>query len=265
MDALLLSLAVWLSFWLRLAQPFHPGFLTAGLWLLPAVWVIGLSLYALSGQYKGLTRYAGSRAFYQLALRNALLVVMLVACGLLLRLPMPPRSSWLLLFFLLTGFTGVVRLGLRDVLLSLQSKPRRALTRVAIYGAGAAGVQLAAALRLANTHIVELFVDDDPALWSRSINGVPIAPPRVLQQRADGLNQVLLAISSLSRSRPPDRGCPAGRRYPRAADTSVEEITSGRARIDAVRPIQVEELLGRDPVPPDPKLLGPGITGLLFV
>ena len=42
---------------------------------------------------------------------------------------------------------------------------------------------------------------------------------------------------------------------------SMEEITSGRARIDALRPIQVEELLGRDQVPPDPQLLGPGVTG----
>ena len=41
----------------------------------------------------------------------------------------------------------------------------------------------------------------------------------------------------------------------------MNQITSGRARIDALRPIQVEELLGRDPVPPDPKLLGPGIKG----
>ncbi|MBM5802374.1 MAG: polysaccharide biosynthesis protein [Cyanobacteria bacterium K_DeepCast_35m_m2_023] len=42
---------------------------------------------------------------------------------------------------------------------------------------------------------------------------------------------------------------------------SVDEITSGRARIDALRPIAIEELLGRDAVPPLPHLLGPGIAG----
>ena len=165
-DALLLPLAVWLSFWLRLANPFHPSFLSAGLWLLPATWLIGLPLYAFSGQYKGLTRYVGSRSLYQLALRNGLLVLILIASGWLLRLPMPPRSSWFLLWLLLTGFTGAVRFGLRDVLLSLQNKSSGTLTRVAIYGAGAAGVQLAAALRLANTHSVELFIDDDVVLFS---------------------------------------------------------------------------------------------------
>ena len=261
-DALLLPLGVWLSFWLRLSHPFHPSFLFAGWWLVPAVWLIGLPLYAFSGQYKGLTRYAGSRAFYQLALRNGLLVLLLMSCGWVLSLSMPPRSSWLLLWMLLTGFTGAVRFALRDLLLSLQTKPKQPHTRVAIYGAGAAGVQLAAALNLANTQSVELFVDDDPDLWHRSINGVPIAPPQMLRDQAERLDQVLLAIPSLSRTRRrqivdvlQEQGIPV------LQIPSLEEITSGRARIDSLRPIQVEELLGRDVVPPDPNLLGPGITG----
>ena len=261
-DAILLPMAVWLSFWLRLAHPFHPSFLESGVHLSIAVWVIGLPLYAFSGQYKGLTRYVGSRSLYQLAMRNGLLVVILVTLGVLLRQPMPPRSSWVLLWLLLTGFTGAVRFGLRDVLLSLYGKSKHALTRVAIYGAGSAGVQLMAALRLANSHSVEVFLDDDPALWRRSINGVSIEPPQVLQQWGERLDQVLLAIPSLSRSRRrqivnslQESGIPV------LQIPSVREITSGQARIDALRPIQVEELLGRDPVPPDPQLLGPGITG----
>ena len=204
----------------------------------------------------------GSRALYWLALRNGLLVLLLFACGGLLRLPLPPRSSWLLLWLLLTGFTGAVRFGLRDVLLSLQNKPRQSLIRVAIYGAGFAGVQLAAALRLAGSHSVELFLDDAPALWRRDINGVPIQPPQILRERAGDLDQVLLAIPSLSRSRR-RQIVDALQEYgiPVLQVPSVEEITSGQARIDALRPVQVEELLGRDAVPPDPQLLGPGIQG----
>ena len=261
-DVLLLPLAVWLSFWLRLANPFHPSFLTVGLWLLPAIWLVGLPLYGFSGQYKGLTRYVGSQSLYHLGLRNGLLLLILLASGWLLNLPMPPRSSWFLLWLLLTGFTGAVRFVLRDVLLSWQSKSSETLTRVAIYGAGAAGVQLAAALRLANTHSVELFIDDDSALWRRSINGVPIEPPQVLQHRATDIDQVLLAIPTLSRSRRREIVNSLQERGVTVLQIpSIEETTSGRARIDALRPIQVEELLGRDSVPPDPQLLGPGITG----
>jgi FlaA1/EpsC-like NDP-sugar epimerase len=260
-DSLLLPLAVWMNFWLRFANPFPPAIFLRW-WMFPAVVLIGLPLYALTGQYKGLTRYVGSLALYRLASRNALLVLLLLLTGVLLRLSLPPRSSWLLLWVLLTGLTGAVRFALRDVLLILQNKTRQALTRVAIYGAGAAGVQLAASLRLAGIHSVELFVDDAPHLWHRNINGVPIQPPQRLRDRAAEIDQVLLAIPSLSRSR--RRRITADLQelgIPLLQVPSVDDITSGRARIDALRPIAIEELLGRDAVPPNPDLLGPGIAG----
>ena len=260
-DALLIPLAVWLSFWLRLAHPFNANFLQS-LWMLPAALLIGLPLYAFTGQYKGLTRYVGSLALYRLAGRNGLLVLLLALVGVMLRLPLPPRSSWLLLWLLLTGFTGVVRFALRDLLLSLQSKPRHTLIRVAVYGAGSAGAQLAAALRQAGSHNVELFLDDEPSLWRRDINGIPIQPPQILRERLGDVDQVLLAIPSLSRSqrrRIVDDLQSLG--IPVLQVPSVEEITSGRTRIDDLRPVAIEELLGRDAVPPDPQLLGPGIAG----
>jgi len=259
-DALVIPLAVWLSFWLRLADPLSSNFLQS-LWLLPAALLIGLPLYAITGQYKGLTRYVGSLALYRLAGRNGLLVLLLALAGIMLQLPMPPRSSWLLLWLLLTGLTGTLRFALRDVLLNLQVRPRHALIRVAIYGAGAAGGQLAAALRLAGGHSVELFLDDAVHLWRRDINGIPIRSPQALSQALGSIDQVLLAIPSLSRSqrrRIVDALQPFG--IPVLQVPSVEEITSGRARIDALRPIVIEELLGRDAVPPDPRLLGPGIS-----
>ncbi len=82
-------------------------------------------------------------------------------------LPLPPRSSCQQLCLLLTCFTVAVRFGLQDVLLSQLSKPSQLITRAAIYDAGVAGVQLAAALRLAGAHNVELFLDDAPDLWRR--------------------------------------------------------------------------------------------------
>ena len=94
------------------------------------------------------------------------------------------------------------------------------------------------------------------------INGVSIVPPQKLRERAIELDPVLLAIPSLTRSR--RRQIVEGMRefeIPVLRVPSMEEIASGSARIDAVRPVQVEELLGRDVVPPDPALLGPGIRG----
>jgi FlaA1/EpsC-like NDP-sugar epimerase len=260
-DVLLIPLAVWLSFWLRLADPWSP-FLQDSLWMVPTAWLIALPLYALTGQYKGLTRYVGSGALYRLAGRNGLLVLLVAMAGVMLQLPLPPRSSWLLLWLLLTGLTGTVRFAMRDALLKLQDGIGQRRVRVAIYGAGAAGAQLAASLRLAGGHSITAFLDDAPQLWRRSINGIAIHPPDHLNSLRREVDQVLLAIPSVSRRR---------RReiveqlqeldIPVLQVPSVEEITSGHATIDALRPIPIEELLGRDSVPPDPQLLGPGIRG----
>ena len=259
-DAMLLPLAVWLSFWLRLTHQFYPNFIAAGSWLMVSTLLVGLPLYAFTGQYKGLTRYVGSTAFYHLAGRNGLLVLLLAALGVMLQLPMPPRSSWILLWLLLTAFTGAVRFALRDVLLSLRSIQHKRQLRVAIYGAGEAGAQLAAALRLAGNHNIVTFLDDKPAYWGRSINGVAIQPPQVLSDLKGSIDQVLLAIPSLPRS---DRRRIVEDLQRRGIDVlqvpSVDDLTSGQATIDALRPIAIEDLLGRDEVPADPQLLGPGI------
>ena len=260
LDTFLLPLSVWLSFWLRLAIPFHPSFIAAGSWLLPSVLIVGLPLYAFTGQYKGLTRYVGSGAFYRLAFRNSFLVVLLVVLGVMLRLPMPPRTSWILLWLLLIGFTGALRFALRDVLLNLRPIQHKQLLSVAIYGAGEAGAQLAAALRLAGNHKIVTFLDDNPELWTRSINGVSIKPPQVLLEFDDNIDQVLLAVPSLPRT---ERRRILDDLQKRGISVlqvpSVDDLTSGRTRIDALRPIAIEDLLGRDEVLADPQLLGPGI------
>ena len=262
-DVLLIPLAIWLSFWLRTARPFSQP-LSASLWLFPAVTAVALSTYALTGQYRGLTRYVSSNAFYALALRNAFVVLLVYLLGTLLPVQMPPRSSWLLLWLLLTALTGWTRFVLRDLLLRANQSPSLNRPQVVIYGAGAAAAQLAAALRFARTHTVVAFIDDDPELWRRELDGVAIQAPQLLPELVSRhqVSQVLLAIPSISRSK--------RRRIVQDIQQlgvsvlqvpSIEEITSGRARINTLRPVSIEELLGRDAVTPDPHLLGPGVRG----
>ena len=261
-DALLVPLAVWLSFWLRLAQPLHPSFLASGWWLIIAAIVVGLPLYAVTGQYKSLTRYVGSVALYRLAGRNCLLVLLLAGLGVMLRLPMPPRSSLILIWLLLTSLTGAVRFALRDVLLNFRSVQHKRQLRVAIYGAGEAGTQLAAALRLAGNHKIITFLDDNPDYWQRTVNDIPIHPPEVLNRLDNSIDQVLLAIPSMPRSQ---RRSIVNELQQRGIAVlqvpSVDDLTSGRARIDSLRPIAIEDLLGRDPVAAESYLLGASLRG----
>ncbi|MFQ6538537.1 MULTISPECIES: polysaccharide biosynthesis protein [Aphanothece] len=263
-DVVLLPLAVWLSFLLRLADPWPPE-LQESLWLLPTALAIGLPLYALSGQYRGLTRYVGSAALYQLAIRNALLVLLVAFAGLQLQQPAPPRSSWLLLWILLTVFTGGLRFALRDLLLGQVPRgPRPRRQRVVIVGAGAAAAQLAAALRLGHDTRIAAFLDDDPGLWHRTLYGVPVLPPAQLPRllRRGRVDQLILSTPSLeARERRRLLADLQGYGVPVLQVPSVEEIASGRARIDTLRPVPIEDLLGRESVPPDPALLAAAISG----
>jgi FlaA1/EpsC-like NDP-sugar epimerase len=151
---------------------------------------------------------------------------------------------------------------LRDLLLGMQARLQGGPIPVAIYGAGSAGAQLAASLRITGAYAVVVFIDDDPTLWKRTIHGIRIRPAQWLQNHAEQVERVLLAIPSLSRQRRKQMlDAMQTLDMPVLQVPSLQEITSGRARIDTLRPIEIEELLGRDPVPPDPQLLGPGIAG----
>ena len=119
--------------------------------------------------------------------------------------------------------------------------------------------QLAAALRLAGNHKIVTFLDDNPLYWHRSINGIGIRSPEVLRDLADSVDQVLLAILLTRRERRRIVENLQSRGIPVLQVPSVDDLTSGRARIDALRPIAIEDLLGRDEVPADPQLLGPSI------
>ena len=119
--------------------PLHVNFNSSVNWLMFINFLIGiLSMHSRGNT--GLTRYVGSSALYRLAGRNALLLLLLVAVGLISRLPLPSFNSWALLWLLLTGFTGSLRFAMRDLLLNLRSQHKQQL-RVAIYGAGEAGAQ----------------------------------------------------------------------------------------------------------------------------
>ncbi len=252
LDSFILPLSVFLSFWLRLAGPFRSDFVHSLMWMSISSVLIGLPLFTLTGLYAILTRYVGSAALYRISARNGLLVLLMAALGVMFRLPMPPRSSWILLWVLLTTTVGFSRFIFRDLLLNRIYPSDKSLTRVAIYGSGAAAAQLAASLRISGSHKILTFLDDNPSNWNRSINGIKIQSPLILDKISQNLDQVLLAIPSLSVIN--RRRIVANlQRYnlPFLQVPSTESLTAGRASIDSLRPIAIEDLLGRDVVFPN--------------
>jgi FlaA1/EpsC-like NDP-sugar epimerase len=137
-------------------------------------------------------------------------------------------------------------------------------TRVAIYGAGDAGARLSSVL-IGGPHFEPVvFIDDKRALQGSQINGLRVfAPPDTARLIRDfGVERILLAMPSASRRRRREILAalePLGIHVQSLPDLS--DIIAGNARIDELRDVDVGDLLGRDPVPPNPQLFESSIRG----
>ena len=161
-DACLLLLSVWLTFWLRLPYPDQVRAWAEFAWLYQASLVLGLPIFLLTGQYKGLTRYVGSGALYQLSARTGLLSLSLYLWGFSFSLPSLPASAWCLFWILLTCLSGAMHL-FRWCFLAgnVECKVRvRVLSYMEL-------VWVFSAATLRCEDLTHFFVDDDPQLWER--------------------------------------------------------------------------------------------------
>jgi FlaA1/EpsC-like NDP-sugar epimerase len=136
--------------------------------------------------------------------------------------------------------------------------------RVIIYGAGDAGAHLAAALIGRGEFVPVAFVDDNPSLRGAVINGLEVHPPATLSMfiSETGVSRVLLALPSVSRRRRLEI-INQLEQLPVHVQTMPDtgDLVAGNARVDDIREVDITDLLGRDAVPPIPKLLDASIRG----
>ncbi|KAA5804681.1 polysaccharide biosynthesis protein [Alkalicaulis satelles] len=192
------------------------------------------------------------------ALVSALLLLLLSATG-----PVDlPLGAAVIYLSLAVCLTGGVRVAVRALFCDHQV---RAKERVLIYGAGDAGRQLLAALRERGEHAPVGFLDDDPLLHGARIGGLEVFDPADIGHAA-GLvraDAVFLALPSASRAR--RKGIlDQLERYDLRIQTvpDIHDILSGRAAVSQISEVTAEDLLGRDPIAPDPELMGATIRGL---
>tara|TARA_B100000161_G_scaffold78994_1_gene54637 strand:- start:187 stop:1665 length:1479 start_codon:yes stop_codon:yes gene_type:complete len=150
-----------------------------------------------------------------------------------------------------------IRIFLRDFVSLSIKKNRKSMENIAIYGAGSAGVLLARNIQEEGTYRIICFLDDSPNLWNRSINGIPIVSPDNMN---DEIEKVFLAIPSISKT---NMKAILRRmnslKIPIFQMPSIKDITNKDKKYGSLRPIELEDLLGRDRVDPDPDLLEKGI------
>ena len=254
-DAAILAVAVAGAYLLRLDH-------LKWLWPQGAAAIAGMALvgpvvFRFAGLYREITRYIGPVFAYRVVKGTSLLALMFYAATFLFdRGSGTPRSVPIIFFLLSTLGIGGSRLLARWLLLGKSAAARG--PRVIIFGAGAAGIGLHSALVHARTHQVIAYIDDNPQLVGRSIRGVPVRPTSEMDfiVREHGVKAMLLALPSASRERRrqlAEVGVNLGVQV--LTVPTLSEIQDGTARVDQIRPVGIDELLGRTPVAPKTELL----------
>tara|TARA_Y100000991_G_scaffold112267_1_gene84745 strand:- start:223 stop:2070 length:1848 start_codon:yes stop_codon:yes gene_type:complete len=264
LDLNILIFAFWLSFWLRISNPFSQYFLNT-LWIIPVICSLAIPIYILTGYYRGLLTYTNSFFIYKSSVSNFILVLGTFLIGYSFNLVMPPRSIWPLLLIIILCLNGLVKIGLRDYVRSISSSNKES-QNVVIYGAGSAGAQLINALSTVGNYKIKFIIDDNKKLWGRNIGGIKIYSPEYLNKIRFKLDHILFAIPSISLEKRKqiiykvqDLG------FSILEVPSIEEITEGKARINNLRRIEIEDLLQRDIVQPIPELLVKGIKNKTII
>ena len=258
-DALLLPLALWTAMALRRGELFAPSHDVA---VLLCVALFGVVLLSLTGLYRGVTRFIGARVVGRIAFAVTLGTLLLAFLD-------TPASSWHIRYSSLTVFWAFAVLFIAGTRATVQYLCLSALNgggrkRIAIYGAGEAGARLSRFLIGGPDFDVVAFVDDRKAVHGRQINGITVHPPidlpsLVITRKID---RVLIAMPSISHRRRREvleDLEPLGVHVQSLPD--LADIISGKARIDELRDVDAADLLGRDPVPPNPELFERCIRG----
>jgi len=274
-DILLVWLALWMAFVVRLGLDEMVNPLTQHLWLFVSAPAVAIPLFIRFGMYRAVMRYFGNDALIAIikAVTLSSLILGIVVYWYSNHQNVVPRSIIFNYWWLSLIMIGGLRLAMRQYFLgdwfsAAQHVPFTnrddGLPRVAIYGAGAAGNQLVAALRMGRVMRPVAFIDDDSGIADRVISGLQVYKPKHIQQMIDntGAQEILLAIPSSNRGRRREilsflEGFPLHVR----SVPGFMDLASGRVKVDDIQEVDIADLLGRDAVPAQADLLEHCIKG----
>lgn len=274
-DIVLVWLALWLAFVVRLGLDDMINPVTTHVWLFVFAPLVAIPLFIRFGMYRAVMRYFGNDALIAIikAVSLSALILAVVVYWYSNHDNVVPRSIIFNYWWLSLIMLGGLRLAMRQYFLgdwfaAAQHVPFTSrddgLPRVAIYGAGAAGNQLVAALRMGRLMRPVAFIDDDESISDRIISGLQVFSPDKIQQMIDrtGAQELLLAIPSSPRARRREiLGLLEGFPLHVRSVPGFMDLASGRVKVDDIQEVDIADLLGRDAVPAQAELLEHCIKG----
>lgn len=268
-DVILVWVALWMAFVVRLGVDEMINPFSLHRWLFLSAPVVAIPLFIRFGMYRAVMRYFGNDALIAIikAVSLSSLILGVVVYWYSNHQNVVPRSIVFNYWWLSLIMVGGLRLAMRQYFLgdwfaAAQHVPftsrEDGLPRVAVYGAGAAGNQLVAALRMGRVMRPVAFIDDDVSISDRVISGLQVYKPKHIQRMIDatGAQEILLAIPSSNRGRRREilgflEGFPLHVR----SVPGFMDLASGRVKVDDIQEVDIADLLGRDAVPAQGELL----------
>ena len=263
-DVLLIVTILTLSLSMRLGEWFWPqGDLVYLLFFAP---LVAIPIFIKFGLYRAIVRYIGFKALWVIVQAVSLYALVWGVIALLSGVQGLPRSviliNWILGMLLIGGSRIIGRWWFSDKKsYSVNAFDKR--KNVLVYGAGSAGIQLATALTYSQELNPIAFIDDEPTLSNHQIMGLKVHSSNNLGELVASMKieEVLLAIPSASRERR-NEIINNLEPYPVLVRTvpGVSELAQGKLKINDLNVVSINDLLGRDPVPPNQNYLRADIT-----
>jgi len=265
LDAVTLTLAMWLSFMLRLG----PGTLPATvdeIAVLATAPIIAIPIFIRMGLYRAVIRYLPERAIWTVLQAMTLTVLVWVTLIFLIELTGRtdvPRSVPVLFWALGIFFVGGSRFLAKKLIWPAPLSERRQHP-IVIYGAGESGAHLATSMRTKGRDFVVGFLDDNKVLHGRDVAGHRVYAPNMLPYLIGhyGVREVILSVPSATPARRQeilatvsDHGVKIRTLPP------ISDFVSGKYLINQVREIDIDELLGRSSVPAERGLIEEMVAG----
>ncbi|MEQ8954778.1 MAG: polysaccharide biosynthesis protein, partial [Gammaproteobacteria bacterium] len=226
--------------------------------------MLSIVVFARIGLYRALVLYMGLQSGFVLLQGVTIATCLLAASYFFSQTPQSSDYSilpifWMIALLFIGGSRFVAKVLLQSLIQNFRPKEP-----VIIYGAGSSGMQLVVALQNGDQYLPVAFVDDSHRMIGSTVHGIRVYSPNSLYELIESFSvrQILLAIPSATHA---ERKEILNRleHLPVHVKTVPDlfDMVSGKVGVDEVRDIDIEDLLGRDIVPPNPELLGACISG----